>query len=263
MSDRCRIIQDMLPLYLDGMLSEDSVDFVEEHLQGCEACREELEKLKAPDSFPQETPERDVAALKALKRKWNRRVVLLGVLLAAAVLAALAVSFFAQHWVGTMREDDKEALEKGAESYLKTESLHLMKAQRQGNYMAALLTDADGRWYMCVYERDSVFTDRWRANGGIGGSDGFTVGVMHEWLSGSPQEAVMIYCGVGLPEEAKWYAFRHGDITCICPIEGEVILDVFVVSGGDMGTMSILLDEEKEPLKKNSDLVDAVLQRER
>ena len=39
-------------------------------------------------------------------------------------------------------------------------------------------------------------------------------------------------------------------------------MDVFVVSGGDMGTASILLDEEKEPLKKNSDLVDHVLQRE-
>ena len=37
MSDRCHIIRDMLPLYLDGMLSEDSVGFVDEHLQGCGA----------------------------------------------------------------------------------------------------------------------------------------------------------------------------------------------------------------------------------
>lgn len=262
MSDRCHIIRDMLPLYLDGLLSEDSVGFVEEHLQGCGACREELEKLKAPDDFPRETPERDAAALKTMKRKWNRRVVLLGILLAAAVLAALAGSFFAHHWIGTAREDDAEALAKRAESYLKTESLHLEKTQRRGNYLAALLTDADGRWYMCEYDRDSVFADRWRANGGISGSDGFTVGEMHDWLFGSPQEAVMIYCGVGLPEEAKWYAFRNDDITYICPIEGDVILDVFVVSGDDMGTASILLDEEKEPLKKNSDLVDYVLQRE-
>ena len=241
MSDRCHIIRDMLPLYLDGMLSEDSVGFVEEHLQGCGACREELEKLKAPDDFPRETPERDAAALKTMKRKWNRRVVLLGILLAAAVLAALAGSFFAHHWIGTAREDDAEALAKRAERYLKT---------------------ADGRWYMCEYDRDSVFADRWRANGGSSGSDGFTVGEMHDWLFGSPQEAVMIYCGVGLPEEAKWYAFRNDDITYICLIEGDVILDVFVVSGGDMVTASILLDEEKEPLKKNSDLVDYVLQRE-
>ena len=56
MNHMCCIIRDMLPLYLDGMLSEDSVAFVEEHLQGCEPCREELEKLKAPDGFPRETP---------------------------------------------------------------------------------------------------------------------------------------------------------------------------------------------------------------
>ena len=94
MSDRCHIIRDMLPLYLDGMLSEDSVGFVEEHLQGCGACREELEKLKAPDDFPRETPERDAAALKAMKRKWNRRVVLLGILLACALLAAVVGALF-------------------------------------------------------------------------------------------------------------------------------------------------------------------------
>ena len=89
MNHMCCIIRDMLPLYLDGMLSEDSVAFVEEHLQGCEPCREELEKLKAPDGFPRETPERDATALKAMKRKWNRRVLLAGILLAAAVLAGL------------------------------------------------------------------------------------------------------------------------------------------------------------------------------
>ena len=91
MSDRCHIIRDMLPLYLDGMLSEDSVGFVEEHLQGCGACREELEKLKAPDDFPRETPERDAAALKAMKRKWNRRVVLLGILLAAGRVSKVKI----------------------------------------------------------------------------------------------------------------------------------------------------------------------------
>ena len=264
MNHMCCIIRDMLPLYLDGMLSEDSVAFVEEHLQGCEACREDLEKLKAPDSFSREEPERDAAALKAMKRKWDRRVLLAGILLAAAVLVVLAVGVFARHWVGTARQGDAEGLTKGAESYLKVEGLHLERTHRRGNYMAALFTDEDGTWYMCEFDRDSVFTDRWRANGSSGGSDGLTVGEMNDWLFGSPDgEAVMIYCGVGLPEEAQWYAFRHGGTTYISPIEEGTVLDVFVVSdSSSVGSMAVLLDAEKEPLKKNSDVADDVLQRE-
>ena len=259
MNHMCRVIRDMLPLYLDGMLNEDSVAFVEEHLQGCEACREELEKLKAPDGFP-----RDATALKAMKRKWNRRVLLAGILLAAAVLVVLAVGFFARHWVGTARQGDAAGLTKGAESYLKTEGLHLEMIQRRGGYMAALLTDEGGNWYMCVYERDGVFTDRWRAGGSSGGSDGLVAGEMNDWLFGSPErEAVMIYCGIGLPEEAKWYAFRHDMTTYISSIEGNMVLDVFVVSdSSSIGTMPVLLDAEKEPLVKNSDLADYVLQRD-
>lgn len=182
--------------------------------------------------------------------KKERRVVLMGILLAAAVLAVLAGSFFARHWVGTARQGDAEGLTKGAESYLKVEGLHLERTQRRSGYMAVLLTDADEAWYMCVYERDSVFTDRWRAGGSSGGSDGITVGEMDDWLFGSPEgEAVMIYCGVGLPEEAKWYAFRHGGTPYISPIEEGMVLDVFVVSdSSSIGTMPVLLDEEKEPL---------------
>ena len=130
--------------------------------------------------------------------------------------------------------------------------------------MAALFTDEDGTWYMCEFDRDSVFTDRWRAGGSSGGSDGLAAGEMNDWLSGSPdREAVMIYCGVGLPEEAKWYAFRHDWTTYISPIEEGMVLDVFVVSDSSgVGTMPVLLDAEKEPLVKNSDVADYVLQRD-
>ena len=40
-------------------------------------------------------------------------------------------------------------------------------------------------------------------------------------------------------------------------------MDVFVVSdSSSVGSMAVLLDAEKEPLKKNSDVADDVLQRE-
>ena len=35
----CGIVRDLLPLYQEGMLSPDSVEFLEEHLKTCPACR--------------------------------------------------------------------------------------------------------------------------------------------------------------------------------------------------------------------------------
>ena len=41
----CEIVRDLLPLYQEGMLSADSVEFLEEHLRTCPACRAEREKV--------------------------------------------------------------------------------------------------------------------------------------------------------------------------------------------------------------------------
>ena len=36
----CKVIQDLLPLYVDGVCSPDTAALVEEHLKDCEACQE-------------------------------------------------------------------------------------------------------------------------------------------------------------------------------------------------------------------------------
>ena len=51
----CEIVRDLLPLYEDGLCSEESRKAVEEHLKTCEACREALSAAKA-DPIPAEAP---------------------------------------------------------------------------------------------------------------------------------------------------------------------------------------------------------------
>ena len=48
MKNECSIIRDILPLYVENMVSEDTSEFVKEHLESCPACRAELEKLREP-----------------------------------------------------------------------------------------------------------------------------------------------------------------------------------------------------------------------
>lgn len=74
MRNECNIIRDILPLYIDEMVSEDTVSFVEEHLEKCAACRTELENMKAPNALEiaaSDTQANDEKPLKAFAKKWN------------------------------------------------------------------------------------------------------------------------------------------------------------------------------------------------
>ena len=42
----CEVIKDLLPSYIDELTSEASNRLIEEHLSGCEACRETLNSMK-------------------------------------------------------------------------------------------------------------------------------------------------------------------------------------------------------------------------
>lgn len=65
MKNECNIIRDILPLYAEKMVSNDTAEFVREHLEICPACRAELEKMKEP---VQPEPDIDAAPLKRLKK---------------------------------------------------------------------------------------------------------------------------------------------------------------------------------------------------
>lgn len=44
----CNVIQDLIPLYVDGCCSEESEKAVEEHLKKCDTCQKLVDDMKAP-----------------------------------------------------------------------------------------------------------------------------------------------------------------------------------------------------------------------
>lgn len=48
---KCKIICDLLPLYIDDVCSDETKKLVESHLEQCSACRSEYEKMKADISL--------------------------------------------------------------------------------------------------------------------------------------------------------------------------------------------------------------------
>ena len=91
MNGECNIVKDLLPLYLEDMLSDDSKKFVEEHIKSCPDCALELEKLGAgAENETQEENRGDEALLlKDVKRKIRRKRLLIVLATVAATVALL------------------------------------------------------------------------------------------------------------------------------------------------------------------------------
>ena len=51
MKNECNIIKDILPLYAEKMVSEDTVDFIEEHLKNCPACSSDYQSMQNGTTF--------------------------------------------------------------------------------------------------------------------------------------------------------------------------------------------------------------------
>lgn len=90
MNKDCSIVQDLLPLYEEDMLREETKEFVDGHLAQCAACRAELDALKA-DVTPAPV---SAQPLRDLKRQLRRKK-LTAVLLAVALALTLATAGFA------------------------------------------------------------------------------------------------------------------------------------------------------------------------
>ena len=71
MKNECSIVGDLLALYQDGLVSEDTAAFVEEHLARCAVCRARLEQLRAP-AAPQEAAQEERAFL-AFAARWKKK----------------------------------------------------------------------------------------------------------------------------------------------------------------------------------------------
>ena len=96
MKNECGIIRDLLPLYAENIASDESVEFVEEHIKTCEECREELERIKEPKPLDTNALQEETTAVPLIKLRRKMRIKRLQTVAATAFLViALLVSTFA------------------------------------------------------------------------------------------------------------------------------------------------------------------------
>ena len=187
--------------------------------------------------------------VESLRRQW--RMAWRGAAGTVLVLALLAAGWAGYHYGTSVSEFDEEGLARNAARYLGRENaIRVVETERRGDYLAALCTDDTGDWCMCVYDRDSIFRDRWR---GGGGKPTLKSGALGSWNFGNPREAVIVLCGGDLPEEAAYYTFQNSGITYTCPIKNGRVLDLFVLPDtADIVSHKLeLLDQDGRPLPKD------------
>lgn len=92
----CEMIRDLLPLYHDGVCSQQSMEAVSAHLTTCASCRQFLQELGTEPE-----PEWELSAarpLASVSRKWEkglRRALVKGILCAALIFCLLLGCFLA------------------------------------------------------------------------------------------------------------------------------------------------------------------------
>lgn len=86
----CAIAQDLMPLQLDGVCSEESRNFLTEHMQGCEKCRLLYEEMQASVTAPVPASEQPLIGFRRFMHTRTRKTILLTALIIIAAFVVLS-----------------------------------------------------------------------------------------------------------------------------------------------------------------------------
>ena len=126
----CTVIEDMLPVYIDGICADETEALVAEHLAQCSKCRDMLEKMRTSVEIPEEPD--DIKPLQAIQKRWERSKrasVRKGICIALAALLIVMSALSGIWYVGygkyyfrmaaCMDPVPEEAIDMGSADYMK------------------------------------------------------------------------------------------------------------------------------------------------
>lgn len=247
----CETVQDLLPLYHDHVCSEESRELVEQHLQECEKCKETLDLISAK-FYTKSVQTAEDTALKAAAAAWKKgksKALLKGGLAMLVVIFLLVACYLGIHWFSSADVNNIDALTKQAAKYFDyfdDQNVSIKKIEQRGGFLAALCVDKNNRWFICVFDQDDVFKDRWKANGGAG----LEQGKIGSWNFGDRRGGVVIVGGGDISDQVCWYTFQNSGIIYTCSVEENIILEIFITQNQhDINGHPVMLDKEFKEIK--------------
>lgn len=88
----CNIIKDVLPLYLENMLSDDSCAMVKEHIEQCQECKIYLDEMKTFNKMPADTNASPLLKIKSTLRRKKIQTIIFSMMF-AIMLLVITIAF--------------------------------------------------------------------------------------------------------------------------------------------------------------------------
>lgn len=102
----CSIVKDLLPLYIDRILSEETTQIIDSHLETCKKCKKDFETMSQELVFPS-TPkiqEENEKILKELKHQLKVKQILTAVISVIVIVVVVALTYMIYINVGAVQD---------------------------------------------------------------------------------------------------------------------------------------------------------------
>ena len=93
MKNECSYVRDVLPLYLENMISEETSSFVKEHLESCPKCAAELEAMKTGTNVEEisgntknRLEDEVQKSMRSIRKKFRKKVYVITAIVASVCL---------------------------------------------------------------------------------------------------------------------------------------------------------------------------------
>lgn len=86
----CKIVEDLLPNYIEKMTSSETNEIIEKHIEECQLCKDKLNNIKC-EVVLDEVDDREINYLKTIKRKNHLKILI--VILVATIIISLLLLF--------------------------------------------------------------------------------------------------------------------------------------------------------------------------
>ncbi|PIC76179.1 hypothetical protein CSV74_12995 [Sporosarcina sp. P19] len=139
---KCTIIQDVLPLYIDEVVSQDTKEMVDEHLRHCHICQQEYESMKQNLYLPVEKPS---PLFNTISKKFRKKKVVISIVsvLVTAIILTGAFSYvfhyktvipYSKNLIKIETHDDNQLVSHYfGESYAGVNGTHPLPLEINGN----------------------------------------------------------------------------------------------------------------------------------
>lgn len=95
METNCKVVEDLMPLYIDHVCSDESKQIVEEHLKECHNCRAKYDTQNSKITIDRNIIEENLKAKEPFKKIKRRNLILLAIAgVLAGTICGSAVSYF-------------------------------------------------------------------------------------------------------------------------------------------------------------------------